>query len=144
MKTILIINGPNLNMLGKREPEIYGKETLDDIKNLCETKAKSLSFAINFYQSNNEGEIIDLIQKSENTASGIIINPAGLGHSSVALMDSLLATSIPSIEVHLSNIYKREEFRHHTYTSKAVKGVISGFGSFGYIMALEAIAREIK
>jgi len=144
MKPILIINGPNLNMLGRREPGIYGSETLADIKVLCQTKAASLGLEIDFYQSNSEGELITRIQQAAETSSGIIINPAGLGHSSIALMDALLAVSLPAMEVHLSNIYKREEFRHNTYTSRAVKGVISGFGSFGYVMALEVMKRELS
>ena len=139
MKNIVIINGPNLNMLGTREPEIYGSETLDEIKTLCEAKVASHSMQLHFYQSNHEGEIIDYIQQATPMDAGVIINPAGLGHTSIAIMDALLALKTPAIEVHLSNIYKREAFRHHTYTSRAVKGVISGFGSYGYIMAIHAL-----
>jgi 3-dehydroquinate dehydratase II len=139
MKNITIINGPNLNMLGSREPNIYGSETLGDIKKLCEQKASSFNLTIDFLQSNHEGQIIDYIQDAGKKSAGIIINPAGFGHTSIAIMDAILALPIPAIEVHLSNIYKREQFRHHTYTSKAVIGVISGFGSYGYIMAIDAI-----
>ncbi len=140
MKKIAIINGPNLNLLGTREPEIYGKETLADIRKRCEKKARELSVKLDFRQSNHEGELIDWIQEAGREASGLIINPAGFGHSSVAMMDALLAIPIPAVEVHLSNIFRREEFRHHTYTSRAVRGIISGFGGLGYVMALEAVA----
>jgi 3-dehydroquinate dehydratase-2 len=137
--TIVILNGPNLNMLGTREPEIYGRETLEDIQKLCESKASSLALAVEFRQSNHEGELISWVQEANEKAQGLIINPAGFGHSSVALLDALLAIKIPVIEVHLSNIYKREEFRNHTYTSKAVRGIISGFGAKSYLLALEAM-----
>ncbi len=143
MKNIVIINGPNLNMLGTREPEIYGSETLTDIQKLCEKKASVLSLNLKFHQSNLEGELISWVQEAGKNAQGLIINPAGFGHSSVALMDALLAIKIPAIEVHISNIYKREEFRHQTYTGRAVKGIITGFGSLGYILALEAMASLI-
>lgn len=144
MAIIMIINGPNLNMLGLREPSVYGKQTLGDIKKLCEKKARALSYKIDFRQSNHEGEIIDWIQEAGKTAGGIIINPGGFGHTSVAIMDALLGIKTPAIEVHISNIYRREEFRHHTYTSRAVRGVISGFGSEGYLMALEALGGSLK
>jgi 3-dehydroquinate dehydratase-2 len=131
-------------MLGSREPEIYGTQTLADIKGLCEKYASSLSLKADFRQSNHEGELIGWIQEAGSKAAGLIINPAGLGHSSIALMDALLAITIPVVEVHLSNIYKREDFRHHTYTARAVHGVISGFGSHGYLLALEALAGIFK
>ena len=140
MKKIVIINGPNLNMLGTREPKVYGKETLADIEKRCEKKARELSVKLDFRQSNHEGQLIDWIQEAGREASGLIINPAGFGHSSVAIMDALLSITIPAVEVHLSNIFRREEFRHHTYTSRAVRGVISGFGGLGYVMAMEALA----
>ena len=139
MSTIFILNGPNLNMLGTREPAIYGSQTLDDIKRLCEKKASKFSLNIDFRQSNHEGDIITAIQEANTKAKGLVINPAGFGHTSIAIMDALLSLKIPAIEVHLSNIYTREEFRHHTYTSRAVKGVISGLGSQGYLLALEAL-----
>lgn len=139
MKKITIINGPNLNMLGTREPSIYGAQTLEDIRKLCEEKARSFSLSLDFRQSNHEGELIDWIQEAGQAGSGIIINPAGFGHTSVALMDALLGVSVPAVEVHLSNISKREQFRHHTYTSRAVRGVISGFGAQGYLLAIEAL-----
>ena len=139
MKKISVINGPNLNMLGKREPSIYGKQTLEDIRKLCASKARALKLELDFRQSNHEGELVDWIQEAGEKCDGLIINPAGLGHSSVALMDALLAIKIPAIEVHISNIYKREEFRRHTYSSSAVMGVISGFGAQGYLMAIDAL-----
>ncbi len=137
---ILIINGPNLNMLGTREPEIYGNETLDDIENMCIEVGKSLSLDVDFTQSNQEGGIVDLIQKAKNNYAGIIINAAAYTHTSVAIMDALLAIDIPVIEVHLSNIFKREYFRHKSYISPASQGVICGFGGKGYELSLRAIA----
>jgi 3-dehydroquinate dehydratase-2 len=144
MKDIVIINGPNLNMLGTREPEIYGHETLENIRSLCNEWATSLSLKVDFRQSNHEGELVTWIQEAGSKASGVIINPAAFGHTSVALMDALLSIKIPAIEVHLSNIYKREEFRHHTYTARAVHGVISGLGSHGYVLALYALSDILK
>lgn len=142
MKNILILNGPNLNRLGTREPAIYGTETLADIQERCEAKAAALSMTLDFHQSNHEGEIIDRISEAGDYSHGLIINPAAFGHTSIALMDALLSLSLPAIEVHLSNIHRREEFRHHTYTSRAVKGIISGFGSYGYLMAIDALANR--
>jgi 3-dehydroquinate dehydratase-2 len=140
---ILIINGPNLNMLGKRQPEIYGKETLSDIKAMCEKEAKKLELEIVFKQSNHEGDIVDWIQEARDDFSFIIINPAAYTHTSVAIMDALLSADLPTIEVHLSNIHQRDEFRHKSFVSKVAKGVICGFGSYGYIMALWAAKQKI-
>jgi len=143
--TVLILNGPNLNLLGMRETEIYGLQSLDDIRRMCDECAASLSFKTDFKQSNHEGELIGWIHSAQSSgAKGLIINPAGLGHSSIALMDAILSVRIPSIEVHLSNIFKREEFRHHTYTSHAVNGVISGFGAHSYVLALHALGDLLK
>ena len=142
--SVLILNGPNLNMLGVRQPEIYGKESLDDIKKLCEAHAASMNLKIELAQSNNEGELISWVQQAYSRYQGIVINPAGYGHSSIALMDALLSSPLPAIEVHLSNIAAREEFRHHTYTSRAVKGSICGMGSFGYVLALYALNDHFK
>lgn len=138
-KSILVINGPNLNLLGTREPEIYGAETLDDIKNKMTDKATKLGYKIDFRQSNIEGEIVNWIQEARTTSSAIIINAGALTHTSVAIMDALLAVDIPAVEVHLSNIFKREEFRHHSFISAASVGMITGFGSAGYLMAVDAV-----
>ncbi|MFO7883292.1 MAG: type II 3-dehydroquinate dehydratase [Desulfobacteraceae bacterium] len=143
-KTILVIHGPNLNMLGKREPEIYGKQTLDQINNRLKTEADALGFNIKTFQSNYEGAIVEQIQAAfQENYSAVIINPAAYTHTSVAIKDALLLLSIPVIEVHLSNIYKREAFRHHSMVSSAVAGQITGFGSNGYLMALNALKHMI-
>ena len=139
MKKILILNGPNLNLLGNRETDIYGKYSLDDIKNMCEKKCNVLKLHCTFTQSNNEGELINLIQSVENDFDGLIINPAALTHTSVALLDSIRAISKPKIEIHLSNIYQREEYRKKSITSEGVNGLICGFGPNSYILAIEAI-----
>ncbi len=143
-KSILVINGPNLNLLGTREPEIYGAETLDDIKNKMTEKAKPLGFSIDFRQSNVEGEIVGWIQEAREGHDAIIINAGALTHTSVAIMDALLAVDTPTIEVHLSNIFKREEFRHHSYISGAAVGMITGFGAIGYLMAVDAAKNVLK
>lgn len=139
MNKILIINGPNLNMLGTREPEVYGYETLADIAAMCQAEAQGLGVEVDFRQSNAEGQIITWIQEARGVFNGIIINPAAYTHTSVAIMDALLAVNLPVVEVHLSNIHKREEFRHHSYVSRMAKGVICGFGSQGYVLALRAM-----
>lgn len=140
---ILILNGPNLNMLGKREPEIYGKETLENIKNQCEIKAKKEGVEIDFRQSNLEGELVTWIQEATiGNYDGLIINPAAYTHTSVAILDALQMLNIPIIEIHLSNIFKREEFRHKSYISLAATGVISGLGSRGYILAIEYLLNK--
>ena len=144
MQKILIINGPNLNMLGTREPEIYGNETLQDIEKKCKIHGKSLGLAVDFMQSNNEGELVTAIQNSAKTHKGLLINAGAYTHTSIALMDALLALKIPVIEVHLSNIFRREPFRHESYISKAAKGVICGFGSDSYLLALQAVANILK
>ena len=134
---ILILNGPNLNMLGKREPEIYGKETLDDIKKQCEIKAEKMGAKIDFRQSNIEGELVSWIQGAIGNFDGLIINPAAYTHTSVAILDALKMLNIPIIEIHLSNIFQREEFRHKSYVSLVANGIISGLGSKGYLLAIE-------
>ena len=138
-----MLNGPNLNMLGIREPEIYGRDTLDDIRTACRSRADDLGLEIDFRQSNGEGELVDWIQEARGSAAGIVINPAGFTHTSVAIMDALQLTDLPVVEVHLSNIYRREPFRKHSYVSAAADGVISGFGAHGYLLALDAVARLI-
>ena len=138
-KKILIINGPNLNLLGEREETKYGKVTLDEVKKNCEFHAKSINVEIHFYQSNIEGEIVEMIQKAKGNYNGIIINAAGYTHTSVAILDALLAVKLPTIEIHITNIYNREEFRKKSLISKAANGIICGFGVNGYIMALNAM-----
>ncbi len=142
-KQIVILNGPNLNMLGKREPQIYGTQTLGDIENMCKRKAKKLNLAIDFRQSNSECELIEWIQKANENFSAIIINPAAFTHSSIAIRDALAGANLPIIEVHLSNIYKREEFRHHSFISPIATGIICGLGTSGYLLALEALAEQL-
>ena len=143
MKKIIILNGPNLNLLGNRETDIYGKKSLNDIKQICKEKSKLLKLSCDFIQSNNEGELISLIQSVENDFEGLIINPAAFTHTSVAILDALRAISRPKIEIHLSNIYTREEYRKKSITSEAVNGVICGFGADSYILAIEAIKNLI-
>jgi len=141
--SVLILNGPNLNMLGVREPAIYGAETLDDIEALCLERAEALSIAVDFRQSNHEGELVSWIQQARGEHDGIILNAGAYTHTSIAIMDALLLTELPVIEVHLSNIFRRETFRHHSYVSPVAKGIICGFGGQGYLLALDALARLI-
>lgn len=138
-KPIYILNGPNLNLLGQREPQIYGHETLDDVRERAAKKASGFGLDIEFRQSNTEGEIVDWIQEAREGASAVIINAGAYTHTSVAILDALLATDIPCIEVHLSNIFQREEFRHHSFLSAACIGVICGFGVNSYELAIEAL-----
>lgn len=144
MQHILIINGPNLNMLGSREPEIYGTETLVDIERKCKLYGKKLGLVVDFIQSNVEGELITAIQNAAKTQQGLLINAGAYTHTSIAMMDALLVLKIPVIEVHLSNIFKREPFRHESYISKAASGVICGLGSESYILGLQAVATIIN
>src|SRR5580693_4266905 len=136
---VAVLNGPNLNMLGLREPELYGRATLDDVEALCAETAEHLGLAIDFRQTNGEGELISWVQECRGRAAGIVINPAGYTTTSIALMDALLATALPVIEVHVTNIHRREEFRQHSYVSKAAVGVICGLGVRGYALALTAM-----
>jgi 3-dehydroquinate dehydratase-2 len=139
-KPIYVLSGPNLNLLGTREPEIYGHQTLEDVKRLCEARASALGREVVFRQSNHEGELIDWIQEAREKASALVINPAGYGHTSVAILDALKTLSVPVIECHLSNPASREAFRHQTYVSLAATGVVSGFGAASYELAVEAAA----
>jgi 3-dehydroquinate dehydratase-2 len=143
-RVILVLNGPNLNMLGQREPEIYGRTSLEDIRSLTTARAKSQNLEADFRQSNDEGELVSWIQAARTINAGIIINAAAYTHTSVAILDALLSCGLPVIEVHLSNIYKREEFRHHSYVSRAATGVICGFGAQGYELAVDALANILK
>ena len=136
---ILILNGPNLNMLGLREPEIYGRETLSDIRARCESHAEARGLAVDFRQSNHEGELIDWIQQAPKEHAGIVLNPGGYTHTSVAIMDALRAVDLPAIELHLSNIHRREPFRRRSYVAQAVRGSICGFGAHGYLLALDGM-----
>jgi len=142
-KPVFVLNGPNLNMLGVREPEIYGRETLDDVRKKAEARARTLGIAVDFRQSNLEGELIGWVQEARGKAAGIVLNAGSLTHTSIGLLDALSAAELPVIEVHLSNIFRRESFRQHSYVSLAAKGVICGLGSKGYELALEAMAELI-
>ena len=143
MKKILIINGPNLNLLGNREKNFYGETTLDKIKLLSEQHCKKNEIECTFYQSNHEGELIEKIHSVDKEFEGIIINPAAYTHTSIALLDALRSTSKPKIEIHISNIYAREDYRRKSLTSEAVNGIICGFGENGYILAIEAMKKLI-
>ena len=143
-KRIYVLNGPNLNLLGVREPEVYGRETLADVTMACEAAAARLDLQVDFRQSNHEGQIIDWIQEARGAAAGIVINPAGFTSTSIAILDALKTFEGPIIEVHISNIHRREAFRHHSYVSLAATGVIAGLGTQGYVLALEAMARLLQ
>jgi 3-dehydroquinate dehydratase-2 len=143
LPTVFVLNGTNLNLLGVREPATYGRETLGDVEERCLARAASLDLTIDFRQTNHEGQLVDWIQEARESADGIILNAGALSHTSIAVLDALLASEIPIVEVHLSNIYRRESFRHHSYVSRAAQGVICGLGPLGYELALEAIARLI-
>ena len=140
---IAVLNGPNINMLGLREPAKYGTATLDDLEALCAEAAEALGLAIDFRQTNAEGELITWVQECRGRAAGIVINPAGFTHTSIALMDALLAVDLPVVEVHITNIHRREEFRHLSYVSKAATGIIAGLGIGGYALALRAMAERV-
>ncbi|MBY0582019.1 MAG: type II 3-dehydroquinate dehydratase [Sphingomonas sp.] len=140
--TIFVLNGPNLNLLGLREPEIYGSDTLDDIADMLDDRARVLGLAIDLRQSNHEGHLIDWLHEAQGTgARAVILNPGGFTHTSVALHDAVKAITTPVIEVHLSNPHAREPFRHHSYIGRAARGTIAGFGPTSYLLALEAAAR---
>ena len=144
-KKIMIINGPNLNLLGEREPEVYGTETLKDLEKMVKEYISNSNLNIDaiFFQSNSEGELVNSIQDAGETLNGIIINAGGLSHTSVSILDALLAIKIPRIEVHISNLFTREEFRQSSYISKGVNGIICGFGLNGYLLAIDGINKLI-
>ena len=144
MRKIIILNGPNLNLLGERERDQYGNVTLKDIKNNCEDYAAKNKIILTFIQSNIEGELVNEIQNSRSSQDGLIINAGGYTHTSVAIHDALKILKIPIIELHISNVYNREEFRHKSLISKVAKGVICGFGADGYLMSLDAIIKILK
>ena len=139
-KPVFVLNGPNLNMLGLREPAIYGHETLADVRQRVEAHGAKLGLTIDFRQSNHEGDLVTWIQEARTAASGILLNAGALTHTSVAILDALNAAEMPAIEVHLSNVFRREAFRHHSYVSLGAVGVICGFGPMSYILALDGLA----
>ncbi|MBP6737577.1 MAG: type II 3-dehydroquinate dehydratase [Rhodobacteraceae bacterium] len=139
-KPIFVLNGPNLNLLGQRQPEIYGRETLDDVAQALSELAEELGLSVRCLQSNHEGQLIDWIQEARKSAAGIVINPGAYSHTSVAILDALNAFDGPVLEVHISNIHKREAFRHHSFVSARAEGVIAGFGTEGYLLALRRMA----
>jgi 3-dehydroquinate dehydratase-2 len=145
VNTIYVLNGPNLNMLGRREPRIYGGKTLDGVAEDCRREGERLGLAIEFRQTNHEGQLVDWIQEAGEHAAGIVLNPGAYGHTSIALHDAIRAVApLPAVEVHLSNIHAREPFRHHTTTSAVALGVICGFGPLGYGLALQALAARLR
>lgn len=144
MKPIFVLNGPNLNLLGLRQPEIYGRETLADVEASMAALAADLGLTVECRQSNHEGVLVDCIHEARSTAAGIIINPGAYSHTSVAILDALNAFEAPVLEVHISNIHKREAFRHHSFVSGRAEGVIAGFGTEGYLLALRRMASVLK
>ena len=143
MPTVYILNGPNLTLLGQRKPEIYGSTTLADVEGDCRTLGRELGVEIVFFQSNHEGAIIDMIHEARQNAQAIIINPAAYTHTSIAIRDAIAAVALPTVEVHLSNIHQREEFRHHSFIAGVALGQIAGFGPTGYLLALEALVAHL-
>ncbi len=144
MPTVFVLNGPNLNLLGVRDPAVYGRDTLADVEARCLARGAALDLQIDFRQTNHEGQLVDWIQEAREFADGIVLNAGAFTHTSVAVLDALSAAGLPVIEVHLSNIFRRERFRHHSYVSLAASGVICGLGAHGYELALEAIANLIE
>lgn len=142
-KPIYVLNGPNLNMLGLREPAVYGRESLADVEKRANERAKAVGLSIDFRQSNDEGELVGWIQEARDKAQGIILNAGAYSHTSIAILDALQAAELPVIEVHLSNLFRREEFRQHSYVTPAAKGLICGLGAKGYELALEAMAEVL-
>lgn len=142
--TVMVLNGPNLNLLGTREPHLYGSESLSDVETLCADTAAALGFAVDFRQSNHEGVVIDAVHQAAASCVGIVINPAGLSHTSISLLDALIAVTVPVVEVHISNIHRREPFRHTSYVSTAAAGVIVGCGIQGYAFAIQRLAQLVR
>lgn len=143
MSSVLVLNGPNLNLLGQRQPEVYGRTTLADIEGLCAKRASTLGLDVSFLQSNHEGALIDAIHAAKGSHGGLIINAGAYTHTSIALMDAVASVELPMVEVHLSNIHAREPFRQVSYLSKVAIGQICGFGAQGYLMALDALAERL-
>jgi 3-dehydroquinate dehydratase-2 len=143
-RTVVVLNGPNLNLLGEREPEVYGSETLADVEALCAKAVAEVGLALDFRQSNHEGVLVDAIHEVRSSAAGIVINAGALTHTSISLRDALSAVSVPVIEVHISNVHAREAFRHHSYLSAVADGVIVGCGTQGYALAVARIAELVR
>jgi 3-dehydroquinate dehydratase II len=143
-KSILVLNGPNLNLLGTRQPEVYGSTTLADVEAMCADKAKALGIEIDFRQSNHEGTLVDWIHEAKGRHDGILINAGAYTHTSIALHDAIASVELPVAEVHISNIHKREEFRHLSYISKVSVGMICGFGTYGYLMGIDALVNHLS
>jgi 3-dehydroquinate dehydratase-2 len=144
MPSFLILNGPNLNLLGTRQPEVYGRTTLPDIEKMCQSHAEKIAVTVEFAQSNHEGVLVDLIHGARGTKDGIILNAGAYTHTSVALMDAIASVEVPAIELHLSNVHAREAFRHTSYISKVCVGIICGFGAHGYLLALDAMKAHLE
>ncbi|WP_031291783.1 type II 3-dehydroquinate dehydratase [Leptolyngbya sp. Heron Island J] len=144
MDTVLVLHGPNLNMLGKREPEVYGRQTLEDINNALHALSKDLGVSVSCYQSNHEGDLVDAIQAAVDKYQGLLINPGAYTHTSVAIRDAIAAVALPTVEVHLSNIHKREAFRHHSYIAPVAIGQICGFGVNSYDLGLRALVSYLR
>jgi 3-dehydroquinate dehydratase-2 len=143
-KSILVLNGPNLNLLGTRQPEVYGSTTLADVEAMCAEKARALGIEIDFRQSNHEGTLVDWIHEAKGKHDAILINAGAYTHTSIALHDAIASVELPVAEVHISNIHKREEFRHLSYISKVSVGIICGFGTYGYLLGLDALANHLS
>ena len=141
--SLLVLNGPNLNLLGTRQPEVYGSTTLADVEALCREAGDRLGIGIDFRQSNHEGVLVDWIHEAKGKHAGIVLNAAAYTHTSIAIMDAIASVELPVAEVHLSNIHRREEFRHLSYVSKVAVGMIAGFGAYGYVLGIEALARHL-
>lgn len=144
MASVLILNGPNLNLLGTRQPEVYGSTTLDEIETRCKEHGQAIDLPVSFEQSNHEGALIDSIHAARGTHDGIILNAGAYTHTSIALMDAIVSVELPAIELHLSNVHAREDFRHKSYIAKACVGIICGFGGHGYILAMDAMKAHIS
>ncbi len=143
-RTVVVLNGPNLNLLGEREPEVYGRETLADVERLCRDAARKAGFALDFRQSNHEGELVEAVHEVRVDAAGVVVNAGALTHTSIALRDALATVDGPVVEVHISNVYAREPFRHHSYLSAVSAGVIVGCGVQGYVYAIDQVAQRTE
>ncbi|MEM6276884.1 MAG: type II 3-dehydroquinate dehydratase [Pseudomonadota bacterium] len=143
MSSVLVLNGPNLNLLGTRQPEVYGATTLADVESACRTTAEALGLGLDFMQSNHEGALVDAIHAAKGVHQGLIVNAGAYTHTSIALLDAVLSVELPAVEVHLSNVHAREDFRHRSYLAKGAVGVIAGFGAASYVLALHALKERL-